>query len=841
MATIDWENSWIWHPDWNEKPTSTSAGRFVYFRKSLELPSVPKHPVTIRITADTKYKLYINSRLVHTGPVKGDQQAWFYDVLDIQPHLRTGRNTILIHVLRFYHGSLFATSFPRGPYPGLYIRHQPYETSQKEEAVSLQTDDTWETAIDPCRVLPTAEKNADFFLHTFEQVDQRKYHQIQWVAARPYRFMSSYGLTLPWNLHPRMIPFHRTNPIRLTTVHNIESCHSRHDWELLLDCDRPLKPGIILPKGTQHHVEFGVNHHMTGFVKFRFGRPSAPGSILKVTWAECYEDEPIKPPFVRQKGDRADSTKSLYGPSDNYVFGGTVANEALLGLDEEELDDETFAPFHFRTFRYFALDIIVADSSDLVLKEIEIVTTNYPLHVSATFYQVATDIADCRWFHDLWKVSLRTLENCMHDCYEDCPFYEQLQYAMDTRSSALFTYQVSRDDCLAKQAIAQLYNSFQPAIGLTASRAPAHHLQIISHFSLFWVCMITDHYEHFGDGNFIAQFLPVVDAILNNFHSRLDKSLGLVSVSDETRDWAFVDWSDSYQPFGIPPAGKATGFLTYTNQLYAYTLQRLGLVESCLCMTARADEHNCRANFIVQAIRTHCFDGEYFTDGLASLAESNHYSEHGQIWAVLCGSITGKDATDLLNRSLGSSRVGQNTKPSRNLTKVSTAMAFYSLRALASAGDQTYEAHFYKFWEPWRKQLDDNMTTWVEDFISMRSDCHAWGSLPLYEFTAEVAGLRPVMTDGKRQLIFKPRTILFKTFDAEVPVGGIADTPIIACVKWQAVTEGVIEVSLSWKGEDAIKSPSDALPVHVKLPDGQLDVVGMFEEKQWRVNRVSAA
>ena len=92
------DTCWIWHPDWVEKPTSSSAGGFVHFRKSLNLDRIPNGPIRINITADTRYKLYINSRFVHAGPVKGDQQAWFYDTLDILPHLRVGKNEFVVHV-----------------------------------------------------------------------------------------------------------------------------------------------------------------------------------------------------------------------------------------------------------------------------------------------------------------------------------------------------------------------------------------------------------------------------------------------------------------------------------------------------------------------------------------------------------------------------------------------------------------------------------------------------------------------------------------------------------------------------------------------------------------------
>ncbi|KAL3445110.1 hypothetical protein BJX65DRAFT_319608 [Aspergillus insuetus] len=761
-----WDISWIWHPEWIEKPGSSSAGAFVHFRKFIALDVVPNDPVNIAITADTRYKLYVNSYLVHS----------VYDVVDIQPYLYTGRNHIAVHVLRFYHGSQFAANFPRTAYPGLYVRTKPIGANKKTIPFDLQGDESWETAIDPCIALPTSS-NFDFFLQIFERVDGTKNNKLAWVAAKPYSFMVSHGLASPWNLHPRMVPFPRLQPINLTAV-----------WDALLGRGWKDKSGILLPKGTTHHVEFGVNYHTTAYVTFRFARSSTSGSRITVTWSEGYEDEPIKLPFDRNKGDRADTTKVIAGPKGQYIFGGLCLDEPL-GYDDAEKDDEIFAPFHFRTFRYFALDFEVAEDSDLVLKEISIVKTNYPIQVLASFPQVQLEVGDATWFHQLWNVSVRTLENCMHDCYEDCPFFEQLQYAMDTRSSALFTYLKSRDDRLAKQAIIQLYNSFQPALGLTAS-------------------------------HFATQFLLVIEGVLDSFHRRVDQESGLVRVSQFSGDWAFVDWTEAYHPMGVPPAGNATGFMTYTNQLYAYALQRLSALELCLGRQSRSTEHTRRAESIARAVRLHCYDDTYFTDGLAKLAKSSHYSEHSQTWAVLCGAITGKDAVDLLNRSLAPIRcVGEET---RELTKPSIAMAFYSLRALSAVGDGVYEDRFHDFWEPWKKQLELNMTTWVEDYITQRSDCHAWGGLPLYEYTVEVVGLKPVMSGGER------------VFEGKVPIEGSVDKPIVARVRWDREERGVTNLSIAWERDWNVKNEA-LLFIHVHLPDGQQETLNMLENRSWRL------
>lgn len=809
MAGLVFNTKWIWHPDWAEDPLSSSAGGFVDFRKVFSVDQVPADPVAIHISADTRYKLYLNSTFVHAGPVKGDEQLWFFDKIDLQPYLRSGRNIISIRVLRFYYASRFAASFPRTQTPGLYIEHVPSE-ELSVQSLNVQTDETWEAALNHFTQLPNTIKDDDF-LHTYEATDQRMRPSPEWKPAVPHKFLTSFGLQLPWKLSPRLIPYPRLERTWMQRVHKVESAVAREVWEraLLGDARVESRFEVLLRAASSHYVELETEY-TTGYLEFRFLRPKASGSKLQVTYSECFEDEPHQRPYSRAKGDRTDPSKLLIGPSDSYVFGGPISPSAALSYHEAEEYEEVYAPFHFRTFRFLSLDIDVADTSDLVLLGISITQTNYPLEVVA---QVDVPEEDS-WVQDLWSVSLRTLKSCMHDCYEDCPFYEQLQYAMDTRSSSLFTYCVSGDDRLAKQAIIQLHNSFQSAIGLTASRAPSHHLQIIPNFSLYWACMLTDHYEYFKDADFVRQFLPVAHAILETFHNRIDHSLGLVRSVKEQSQWDFVDWTGAWKPFGIPPASQRTGFTTVTNALYAYTLQRLASLLASLGRNAMSEEYLGRAEIITQAISAHCFDGSFFTDGLAAQADSSDYSQHSQVWAILCGAASARLGAKVL---LGSLQKSSEPDLSHKIfTQTSTAMSFYTLRALSLLGDALYASTFHSFWDPWRAQLAQNLTTWVEDDVNQRSDCHAWGSLPLFEIVTEVAGVRPALP-GWGTISFTPRLSLFRTFAACIPVSRHLGGKVH--VKWDTnVVSRSIAVSLS------SEAGCEKVLVHVALPNGRKEI-----------------
>ncbi|KAK5469060.1 hypothetical protein LTR55_011395 [Exophiala xenobiotica] len=104
---------------------------------------------------------------------------------------------------------------------------------------------------------------------------------------------------------------------------------------------------------------------------------------------------------------------------------------------------------------------------------------NYPLDVKVSWKQPEGVDSD-----NIWKVSIRTLRNCMFDAYSDCPFYEQLQYSGDSRSVGVFHYLLdleTTDSCI-KNSQTSRHPSPSKASHKLASRHMCLSSLPVSHF-----------------------------------------------------------------------------------------------------------------------------------------------------------------------------------------------------------------------------------------------------------------------------------------------------------------------------------------------------------------------
>jgi hypothetical protein len=324
--------------------------------------------------------------------------------------------------------------------------------------------------------------------------------------------------------------------------------------------------------------------------------------------------------------------------------------------------------------------------------------------------------------------------------------------------------------------------------GLTQSRFPSHVPQVIAGFSLYWILQVCDHHLYFGDTRFSRSFIPRIDGILDFYDSHVD-DLGLVS-GLPTVVWQYVDWvttwgaTDEHPDKGVPTSGRKTNRHTYFSMIYAWVLQKVAVLVRDVGRPGHASEYESRAASLIAAIRAHCYDGQFFTDSTAHVAEELSYSQHCQVFAVICGAARAGEATRILTESFTNDR----------FSKCSYMMRFYAFRALALADDgDLYDSLWEKMWVPWRGMLANNLSTWEEDDVRQRSDCHAWGSVPIYEYCTELAGIQPV-APGSSKILFRPRLRLTGALEAKVALG----KDNLAGVSWKVNSDGekVVELRL---------------------------------------------
>ena len=136
-----WQAKWIWLGA-EDKPAAAAM-----FRKEITLAAAPQN-VKAWLTADAKYRLYINGQLVSRGPVDigvdyqgGSTHRWFYDFRDLTPFFTPGKNVIAAEVFRQWPAG---RTVSRGQ-PGFLFEAEI--TSGAGEKTVVKTDASWHSQI----------------------------------------------------------------------------------------------------------------------------------------------------------------------------------------------------------------------------------------------------------------------------------------------------------------------------------------------------------------------------------------------------------------------------------------------------------------------------------------------------------------------------------------------------------------------------------------------------------------------------------------------------------------------------------------------------------------------
>jgi hypothetical protein len=689
-----------WGAYWIAVPGASAKDYGVYhFRKTFSLRKKPDSFI-VHVSADNRYKLFVNGILVSLGPARADIFHWNYETVDIAKYLQQGPNVIASVIWNFGdYKPENQISFRTG-----FILQG---NTQNEQIVN--TDTSWKCMKDssygplqpdllytyyvagPGEKIDYSKYPANWKDNNYNDTDWTKAEQI--VSGLPKGVLQS---DLSWMLVPRTIPQVELKPERLQKVRLVNG--------ITLPAEFPLyKKPITIPANTNVTIllDNGVLTNAYPVLEFSKGK----GAEITLGYAEALyiKEETIKDWRTQnKKGNRNEvEGKRFVGVKDELTADG---------------NDHTFTSLAWRTYRYLQLEIKTANEP-LIIDDLYGIFTGYPFELKAKF------LVDNVTLEKIFETGWRTARLDAMETYMDCPYYEQLQYVGDTRIQAMVSLYNTGDDRLMRNAITQLDYS-RMAEGITLSRYPTANAQEIPPFSLWWIGMLEDYYMYRNDPDFVKHFLPGERQVLQ-FFSKYQQPDGSLQNAPY---WEFTDWCEAKGwKDGMPPFGKDGSSAALDLQLlWAY--QIAATLEDSLGMKAFAKQYSKKAALLTQTIKAKYWDQT--KQMFADTKEKNYYSQHTNTLAILTNIITGEQAKQLAQKMISDT----------SLTQATIYFQYYVNQALRKTG---FGNLYLDRLQIWKDNLAMGLTTWAEisDINAARSDCHAWGASPNIEFFRTVLGI----------------------------------------------------------------------------------------------------
>ena len=672
----------------------------IHLRKELILPSVPNHFV-VHVSADNQFVLRVNDNLVGQGPAIGDVQHWRYETYDLAPLLHAGRNLLSATVWNL--GDI-APIRQLSSHLGFVL--DPDTPAEAAAASNI----SWLARPDPgFSFLP---KPADFH---------------DYYVASPGEHLDAAQLDWTWGEPEATAPASEWKPAISLGQAVARGVHSEsNSWLLVPD---QLPPMETTPTPPGHLV------HTSGIASAE-QFPSAPLEIPATTHATLLIDRETLttayPTLTVSGGSGSAITlryaEALIDAEGNKGNRNAVEGKHLIGVADDFVPDgsrRSFTPLDWRTWRYLEIDVTTA-GQPVRLESLSAVFTAFPFQRRAQFE------SDDPSLKRIWEVGWRTARLCAHDAYMDTPYWERLQYVGDTRIQTLISYTNAGDDRLARQAIEAFHNSLLPE-GITQSRYPSRHLQVIQKFSLLWIGMVHDFWFYRNDPAFVRAQIPAIRSELSYVRDRLSPD-GLPAFRDW---WPFVDWAKGF-PNGDSPS--VDGVSAAGSLFYLEALRNAADLEGSL------GDANLAKDDAEEATRVQRKIFERFWSPaeqlLADTTEMRHFSQQANALAVWLDVIPPPQQVDVMTRIYSATDHSfKATRPlPQQMSVASSYFRFYLTRALVHAG---LGDRYLDTIDPWRTMLGLGLTTWAEQPEPTRSDSHAWSAHPNVDLLATVAGITP--------------------------------------------------------------------------------------------------
>ena len=703
------DGKWIWIDH-----ELNTRQRMVLFTKTIMVSELPESCI-VELCADSRYWLTVNGLRVMTGPCRAPQDVWYMDQVDLVPYLNVGENRIDVQVAQYYNHPEYDVAFWTGPTSittkgvgALWIR-------ELETELGITTSKDWLCCEDKGYLFKNELTTG--YVGCMEYMDAvARDEGLSWQPAVEREFYT-------WVLWPHFNTKERIIPYPYERQESFGETLYQEGFD-----------GNTVPTGGTGVLELDAKRLVNAYPRYTF--TCGAGSTVKITYAEGYGTPgpngfPLKGVRDQREG------QGVHGFQDTYI--------AKAGR-------QTYVPFLFRTFRIVKIEVTACGDQPFELEEVDFVSTGYPLDVAARFDTQAQD------YNDIWSISLRTLRRCMYETYMDCPYFEHMQYLMDTFLEMRYTLSISHDARLVEKGIldfagTQFNNGFMPC------NAPSKFRQMIPGFPFYFPLMLDTYRLYVGNKDFLRGQLGTLEKLLAFYASYVNED----DLLGDMGFWQFFDWVQEWDR-GCP--AKPGEIHVLYNMLYVYALRCAASVNRFCDRNDAAAEYEALATRIAAAIRRVAYDEE--TGLFSDVPGKKPVSQHAQIFAVVSGVMPEGEQRGLMERMIAKRET---------LAKPSYCFSYFLCRALEQTDLYEHVHQTFGLWDVFIGLRDLHLTTWPEDFVTMRSDCHGWSSVALYEFTACYLGVQPIES-GYGKVRIRPLACPLSSFEGCVPVGDYGEVSV---------------------------------------------------------------
>lgn len=756
-----WDGKWI-HGNQLEHNNNT----YYYFRKTINLDKV-EDQTQIFISAESKYKLYINEEYVSYGSLQSQPFYKYYDVVDISQYLQEGDNIIAIHV--YFLGTIDNIE------PGVLC-----QINDQRGNTILASDETWKVKLDQSRRQDTyyfSPQNVVPYQEHYNALEDINWKSLQcddsmWDYATEYRALrndrSTYAhLSGPWSrLIPRDIAFMALKdmvPLDITRVEEHIGLYSRtRSQDISINLSAKGKPieyatadevmnvleeeGISTFKTSTDHLDKVFDGYYNPSIVLDFGKvitgsikldiSASSGQIIDIGYAERLVDGEFNNAIEGSMGDR-------------YIT-----------KDGRQM----FEAFSWKGFRYIKI-LFRKCFEGVEVNSVKASVTMYPFEDKGLF-----ESSD-QMLNKVFDICKYTIRICSNECITDTPFREQGQWLGDVSAVTLGAiYSCFGDVRLAEKFIRQSAANQMPT-GLITNMTNCTSFDwqnTIADYSLWWVMAIWKHYMYTGKEWVIHDNYPTIIKIMEAFVPYIN-DYGMI---EDMPYWVFIDWA----------------YLDRRGECCPLNAIYYGAIEALLKIAEFRNDHyiieryktiaeNIKGNFMK---RFYNKDLGVFCDANVLGDLSSSISEQANASALYFGLCDDKSTKSIVNHLYVDKDI--------DFIESQPYYATFSLQALKKMGRIDIALDYIK--DRWGKRMVGKgakscYEEWYENgswrfgqFTGfMRTHSHAWSAHPAEFLIKDLAGI-DILEPGCNKLSVKP----MKTeFDYKIVYPILSGQLIIQC------------------------------------------------------------